>query len=161
MNQLAEADKNALDVFESFDCQECRAGEFSELGQFPVQLAASLRAGEAGQRHSFLACPWNVVQQQAHLVEPVADGVGKWPLQTFAQGFPIRLAFEDKAVHPAVALGEHIYQYIFKFLPVVVTPLEEFFDGLVKWAMGWVADLFISDLLQGAAGGAAIEIVGL
>ena len=79
----------------------------------------------------------------------------KGPLQPFAQQFPVRLAIEDKAVHPAVAAIEHLDQQVFHLLPAVIAPQQQFFDGRAEGRAGLI------DLPQSFAGRAAIEFLGL
>ena len=79
----------------------------------------------------------------------------KGPLQPLAQRLPIRLALEDKAVHPAVAVAEHFDQQLFHLLPVVVAPQQQFFDGRAE------GRVCLGRFSQRFAGGAAIEFVGL
>ena len=51
------------------------------------------------------------------------------PLQTLAERIPVRLAFEDKAVHPAVAAFEHLDQQIFHLLPAVIAPKQQILNS--------------------------------
>ena len=112
-------------------------------------------AGEAGELQSFFAGTGELVEKAADLVESVADCVGEGALEVGAEGVPVGVVAENEGLHPAVALGEHFYELIFQILPVVVAPVEERFDGCGDG--GARAGYFF----EGAAGGAAVEVVGL
>ncbi len=58
-------------------------------------------------------------------------------------------------MHPAVALAEHFDEQVLHLLPVVVTPQQQGFDSFAQDLIG------LADFLEGLAGCAAIEFVGL
>ena len=87
-----------------------------------MQLAAALLAGKPRQFQRLIARAGNLVEKLAQLDQRAANGLRKGPLQPLAQRLPIRLALQDKAVHPAVAALEHLDQKLFHLLPAVVAP---------------------------------------
>ena len=91
-------------------------------------LAAALRAGKARQFQRLFTRGGNLVEQRTQLNQRGAHGMGKGTLQPLAQGQPIRLALQQKAVHPAVAVLKHFDQQVFHLLPAVVAPEQQSLD---------------------------------
>ena len=117
-----------------FHIGERSGGKLDQLGEFLMKLAAALLAGKARQLQRFFARSGNVIEKPTQLNQSVAHGIRKGPLQPLAERVPIRLAFENKAVHPAVAALEHFDQQRFHLLPAVVAAIEE----LLLWRdNGW------------------------
>ena len=157
--QFCEAEVCVSRFFKSVR-RELGARKFSELGQLKVKLVAGLCAGEARQFQRLLAGSGNLIEELIEGGQRRADNVGERAFKALAEPvliwvFVIRFALEQKGVHPAIALGEHFNELIFQLLPVVVAPQEQCFDGCVQGRIG------PTDLLQGMAGGAAIEIDGM
>ena len=120
-----------------------------------MELAAGLRAGEAGQLQGLFAGLRDLAEELAERCERFTDRIRKGTFQPLAERIPVRLAHEEEVVHPAVAALEHFDQLVFQFLPVVVAPEEQILDGLAQERIG------LPDSFEGLAGGAAVEIVGL
>ena len=81
--------------------------------------------------------------------------MSKGPLQPLTEPLPIRLALEDKSVHPAVAAFEHFDQQIFHLLPAVIAPLQQFLDCRAQ------CRAVLVDFSQSFASCAAIEFLRL
>jgi hypothetical protein len=152
--EVGEALIGGLGFFSGSKLMEV-GGEIGELGEGLEEGVCALLAGEAGEGEGFVACAGDLIEELAELEEGLVDGFGEGAFEAFAEGVPILFALKDEAVHPAVAALEHFDEEVFHLGPIVVAPEEEGFDGGAEGEVGGV------DLLEGLAGGAAVEVVGL
>ena len=72
--------------------------------------------------------------------------------QTLSQLIPVLAARQNKGMHPAVALAEHVHQQLLHLLPVVVAPLQERFSSRAHRRTG------IADFLERTASGATVKL---
>ena len=82
-------------------------------------------------------------------------GARERTLEALTERRPIGVTVENKVVHPAIAVLEHIDELVLSFLPVVIAPRQKSRDGRAQ------RRVLASDLLESAPSGAAVELVRL
>src|SRR3974377_1946718 len=97
----------------------------------------------------------NRIEEIIQLVNRLGDSMAKRPLQALAQSIPIRFPLQNKGVHPAVALAEHLDELVFEVMPVVIAPEQQIFNRKAQRC------LVSTDLLQCAPCCAAVEFCRL